>query len=408
MGIFSELMSRGLFAQLTDSAEVENLLDSQKIKFYVGFDPTADSLHIGHFVQIIVISHLQKTGHVPIILFGGGTGLIGDPSGKSDMRKMLSKDQIQHNIDNFKAQVANLIDLSPNKAILVNNADWLSNLNYVDFLREIGPCFSVNRMLTAECYRQRMQKGLTFLEFNYMLMQAYDFLTLNRQHQCILEIGGDDQWSNIIAGVELIRRKERTSAYGATTKLLTTSEGKKMGKTEKGAIWLNPEKTSVFDFYQYWRNIADADVLPCLKMLTFIPLEKISEFAKLKGSEINLAKEILAYEITKLVHGKTAADNAQSGARAIFSNKENTDNMPCTEINEKDFSNGCISIIDLLKLSKLINSNGEGRRLIDQGGISVNGEKITNISHLFKKSDISQCDFVIKKGKKIYHKVKLV
>ena len=404
MGVFDELNSRGLIAQVTNEEKVRDILNNKKISFYIGFDPTADSLHVGHFVQIMVMSHMQKAGHKPIALFGGGTGMIGDPSGKSDMRKMLTKKVIDHNIECFKRQMSRLIDFSADKAIMVNNADWLSNINYIDFLRDIGVHFSVNRMLSFECYKQRLEKGLSFFELNYMLMQSYDFLVLNRKYNCNLELGGDDQWSNIIGGVELIRKKEGKEAYGMTFTLLTTSEGKKMGKTENGAVWLDPEKTSPYEFYQYWRNVADADVIRCLKILTFLPLEEIDELSKLQGSDINKAKEILAFEVTKLIHGENEAIKAQEAAKALFCSKTNTDNMPSTEINESNFTNNEIYVIDLLLLLKLVPSKGEARRLITQGGVSVDSQKVMSIDEKISLSQFDKGYIVIKKGKKVYHK----
>ena len=406
MGVFEELKSRGLIAQMKNEEKIKDLLNNNKINFYIGFDPTADSLHVGHFVQIMVMSHMQKAGHIPIALFGGGTGMIGDPSGKSDMRKMLTRETINHNIECFKKQMSRLIDFSNNKAIMVNNSDWLSDLNYINFLRDIGICFSVNRMLSFECYKQRLEKGLSFFELNYMLMQSYDFLVLNRKYNCILELGGDDQWSNIIGGVELIRKKDSKEAYGMTFTLLTTSEGKKMGKTESGAVWLDSEKTSPYEFYQYWRNVDDADVVNCLKILTFLPLGEIDELAKLKGSEINKAKEILAYEVTKLIHGEEEATKAQETAKALFTSKTDTDNMPSTQIDRTIFDSNKISIIDLLVNLKLVSSKGEARRLINQGGISINGEKVLTISESVTLEQFANKGYIIiKKGKKVYHKV---
>lgn len=404
MGVFDELKSRGLIAQVTNEKKVKDILNNQKINFYIGFDPTADSLHVGHFVQIMVMSHMQKAGHKPIALFGGGTGMIGDPSGKSDMRKMLKKEDIEHNIECFKKQMSHLIDFSNDKAIMVNNADWLSHLNYIDFLRDVGVHFSVNRMLSFECYKQRLERGLSFFELNYMLMQSYDFLVLNREYNCDMELGGDDQWSNIIGGVELIRKKEGKEAYGMTFSLLTTSEGKKMGKTENGAVWLDPEKTSPYEFYQYWRNVADADVIRCLKILTFLPLEEIDELSRLQGSDINKAKEILAFEVTKLIHGETEAIKSQEAARALFALNTNTDNMPSTEINKSDFNNDEISIIDLLLLLKLVSSKGEARRLISQGGISIDSQKVMSIDEKVLFNQFEKGYIVVKKGKKVYHK----
>ncbi|HEX3038578.1 MAG TPA: tyrosine--tRNA ligase [Oscillospiraceae bacterium] len=407
MGVYDELKARGLIAQMTNEEKIKDLLNNDKIKFYIGFDPTADSLHVGHFVQIMVMAHMQRAGHVPIALFGGGTGMIGDPSGKTDMRKMLTKEEIDHNITCFQKQMSRLIDFSDGKAIMVNNGDWLLNLNYINFLREVGVHFSVNRMLAAECYKQRLERGLSFFELNYMIMQSYDFLELNNRYNCVLELGGDDQWSNIIYGVELIRRSKAKEAYGMTFTLLTTSEGKKMGKTEKGAVWLDPQKTSPFDFYQYWRNVNDADVIRCLKILTFLPLSEINELAKLEGSELNKAKEILAFEVTKLIHGEEEAKKAQEGARALFSSGADTDNMPSTSISQADFADGQIAVLDLLVKTKLAPSKGEGRRLVEQGGISIDDVKVTSAAEKLSQSDFKKQYIVIKKGKKVYHKVSL-
>lgn len=407
MGLYEELSKRGLIAQVTNEEKVKDLLNNEKVSFYIGFDPTADSLHVGHFVQIMVMSHMQKAGHTPIALFGGGTGMIGDPSGKTDMRKMLTTDDIDHNIECFKNQMSRLVDFSEGKAIMVNNADWLRQLNYIDFLREIGVHFSVNRMLSAECYKQRLERGLSFFELNYMIMQSYDFLVLNRKYGCCLELGGDDQWSNIIGGVRLIKQCDGKEAYGMTFTLLTTSDGRKMGKTENGAVWLDPEKTSPYDFYQYWRNVDDSDVIRCLKILTFLPIEEIEKLAKLEGSSINKAKEILAYEVTKLIHGQEEADKAQNAARKIFVDKSNTDDMPTTVIRRSVFENDELSIIALLKESKLVSSNAEARRLIDQGGISVDSEKVKTISEKVSISDFDKGYVVVKKGKKVYQKVEL-
>ena len=408
MGVYDELKARGLIAQTTNEEKIRDLLNNDKITFYIGFDPTADSLHVGHFVQIMVMSWMQKAGHVPIALFGGGTGMIGDPSGKTDMRKMLTKETIDHNIACFQKQMSRLIDFSEGKAIMANNGDWLLNLNYIDFLREVGVHFSVNRMLAAECYKQRLECGLSFFELNYMLMQSYDFLELNHRHNCVMELGGDDQWSNIIGGVELLRRKEAKEVYGMTFTLLTTSEGKKMGKTEKGAVWLDPEKTSPFEFYQYWRNVDDADVIRCLKILTFLPLEEINELEKLEGGELNKAKEILAYEVTKLIHGEEEAKKAQEGARALFGKGANTDNMPSTAITEADFTDGEIGVLDLMVKTKLAPSRAEGRRLIEQGGVAVDDVKVPSISaKLSLEKDFEKKYVIIKKGKKVFHKVTL-
>lgn len=408
MGVYDELKARGLIAQTTNEEKIRDLLNNDKITFYIGFDPTADSLHVGHFVQIMVMSWMQKAGHVPIALFGGGTGMIGDPSGKTDMRKMLTKETIDHNIACFQKQMSRLIDFSEGKAIMANNGDWLLNLNYIDFLREVGVHFSVNRMLAAECYKQRLERGLSFFELNYMLMQSYDFLELNHRYNCVMELGGDDQWSNIIGGVELLRRKEAKEVYGMTFTLLTTSEGKKMGKTEKGAVWLDPEKTSPFEFYQYWRNVDDADVIRCLKILTFLPLEEINELEKLEGGELNKAKEILAYEVTKLIHGEEEAKKAQEGARALFGKGANTDNMPSTAITEADFTDGEIGVLDLMVKTKLAPSRAEGRRLIEQGGVAVDDVKVPSISaKLSLEEDFEKKYVIIKKGKKVFHKVTL-
>ena len=408
MGVFDELKARGLIAQMTNEERVRELLNNGKTSFYIGFDPTADSLHVGHFVQIIVMSHMQKAGHTPIALFGGGTGMVGDPSGKSDMRKMLTREEIDHNIACFQKQMSRLVDFSDGKALMVNNADWLLDLNYINFLREIGVHFSVNRMLSAECYKQRMERGLTFFELNYMIMQSYDFLELNRKYDCQLELGGDDQWSNIIGGVELIRRVEGKEAFGMTFTLLTTSDGRKMGKTENGAVWLDPEKTSPYDFYQYWRNVDDADVIRCLKILTFLPLEQIDELAKLQGSELNRAKEILAYEVTKLIHGEEEAVKAQDAARALFGAGANTDHMPSTDISPADFTDGAISILDLLIKTKLVPSKGEARRLIGQGGIAVNDKKVEDVNQKITSADFENGYLIIRKGKKVYHKAVLI
>lgn len=404
MGVYEELVARGLIAQVTDEEEIRELVNSGKATFYIGFDPTADSLHVGHFMALFLMKRLQMAGNKPIALVGGGTGMIGDPSGRTDMRQMMTKETIQHNVDCFKKQMSRFIDFSDGKALLVNNADWLLDLNYVELLRDVGACFSVNNMLRAECYKQRMEKGLSFLEFNYMIMQSYDFYALYQKYGCNMQFGGDDQWSNMLGGTELIRRKLGKNAYAMTINLLLNSEGKKMGKTQSGAVWLSAEKTSPYDFYQYWRNVDDGDVIKCLKMLTFLPLEEIDELAKLEGSEINKAKEILAHELTELVHGKEEADKAQEAARAIFSNKTNTDNMPSTTLTEADFADGEIGILDLMKKCGLIPSNGEGRRLIQQGGVSVDDEKVTDVYAKVVKSDFEKGYVVIKKGKKVYHK----
>ena len=404
MGVYEELVARGLIAQVTDEEEIRELVNSGKATCYIVFDPTADSLHVGHFMALCLMKRLQMAGNKPIALVGGGTGMIGDPSGRTDMRQMMTKETIQHNVDCFKKQMSRFIDFSEGKALLVNNADWLLDLNYVELLRDVGACFSVNNMLRAECYKQRMEKGLSFLEFNYMIMQSYDFYALYQKYGCNMQFGGDDQWSNMLGGTELIRRKLGKRADAMTINLPRNSEGKKMGKTQSGAVWLSAEKTSPYDFYQYWRNVDDGDVIKCLKMLTFLSLEEIDELAKLEGSEINKAKEILAHELTELVHGKEEADKAQEAARAIFSNKTNTDNMPSTTLTEADFADGEIGILDLMKKCGLIPSNGEGRRLIQQGGVSVDDEKVTDVYAKVAKSDFEKGYVVIKKGKKVYHK----
>ena len=404
MELYDELVARGLIAQVTDEEEIKKMINAGKATFYIGFDPTADSLHVGHFMALCLMKRLQMAGNKPIALLGGGTGMIGDPSGKSDMRKMLTKEDIEHNIACFKKQMSRFIDFSDDKAIMVNNADWLLNLNYIDVLREVGACFSVNKMLTFECYKQRMERGLTFLEFNYMIMQSYDFYMLYQKYGCNMQFGGDDQWSNMLGGTELIRRKLGKDAYAMTINLLLNSEGKKMGKTQSGAVWLSAEKTSPYEFYQYWRNVDDGDVIKCLKMLTFLPLEQIDELARLEGSEINKAKEVLAYELTNLVHGKEEADKAQEAARALFGNKADTDNMPSTEFTADDFADDEIAILDLLKKCSLIPSNKEGRRLIEQGGISVDDEKITDVYAKVGKQSFEKGYVIIKKGKKVFHK----
>ena len=404
MGVYDELKARGLIAQLTNEEKVRDLLNNGKTSFYIGFDPTADSLHVGHFVQIMVMAHMQKAGHTPIALFGGGTGMIGDPSGKTAMRRMMTREEIDHNVRCFQKQMSRLVDFSDGKAIMVNNADWLMNLNYIQFLRDVGVHFSVNRMLSFECYKQRLERGLSFFELNYMLMQSYDFLVLNRKYGCQLELGGDDQWSNIIGGVELIRKADDKEAYGMTFTLLTTSDGRKMGKTESGAVWLDPEKTSPYDFYQYWRNVDDADVIRCLKILTFLPLEEIEAMAKWEGSQLNKAKEILAFEVTKLIHGEEEAMKAQNAARAIFGGGAHSENMPSTELSDGDFTDGEISVLDLLAKTKLVPSKGEARRLIDQGGISIDDEKVNSVTAKISKSSFEKGFVIIKKGKKVYHK----
>lgn len=405
MNVFEELQARGLIAQMTDAEKIEGLLTKDKIKFYIGFDPTADSLHVGHFVQIMVMAHMQRAGHVPIALFGGGTGMVGDPSGKTDMRKMLTKEDIAYNISCFKQQMSALVDFSSGKAIMVNNADWLLNLNYVDFLREIGVHFSVNRMLAAECYKQRLETGLSFFELNYMIMQSYDFLVLARQNGCVIQLGGDDQWSNIIGGVELNRRADSRETYGMTFKLLQTSDGRKMGKTEKGAVWLNPAKTSPYDFYQYWRNVDDADVVNCMMMLTFIPVEKIEEYGKLEGSDINAAKAVLAYEVTKLIHGEDEANKAQAAAQSLFGNNADSENMPTTVLTAEDFEDGQANILNILVKAGLAKSKGEARRLIEQGGVSIDDAKVPDYTFAVSREKLEQGSVMVKKGKKIFHKI---
>ena len=404
MGVYEELVARGLIAQVTDEEEIRELVNSGKAVFYIGFDPTADSLHVGHFMALCLMKRLQLAGNKPIALVGGGTGMIGDPSGRTDMRKMLTKEDIEHNCECFKKQMSKFIDFSDGKALMVNNADWLLNLNYVELLREVGACFSVNNMLRAECYKQRMEKGLSFLEFNYMIMQSYDFYALYQKYGCNMQFGGDDQWSNMLGGTELIRRKLGKDAYAMTINLLLNSEGKKMGKTQSGAVWLDAEKTSPYDFYQYWRNVDDADVIKCLKMLTFLPLDEIDELAKLQGSELNKAKEILAHELTELIHGREEADKAQEAARALFGKGQNTDNMPSTELTSDDLTDGEIGILDLLSKCGLIPSKKEGRRLIEQGGITLNDEKVNDVYKKLTSADFTDGFAVIKKGKKVFHK----
>ncbi|WP_443710824.1 tyrosine--tRNA ligase [Ruminococcus bicirculans (ex Wegman et al. 2014)] len=401
MTVFEELKRRGLLAQLTDEEEIKELINAGKATFYIGFDPTADSLHVGHFMALCLMKRLQMAGNKPIVLIGGGTAMIGDPSGKTDMRKMMTKETINHNVECFKKQMSHFIDFSDDKAIIVNNGDWLLDLNYVDVLRDVGACFSVNKMLTFECYKQRMERGLTFLEFNYMIMQSYDFYRLFQDYGCNMQFGGDDQWANMLGGTELIRKKLGKDAYAMTITLLLNSEGKKMGKTEKGAVWLDPEKTSPYEFYQYWRNVGDADVIKCLKMLTFVPIDEIEEMEKhMEGAEYNKAKELLAYELTKLVHGKEEADKADAAAKAIFAGGGNSDDMPSTTIAAADLTDGKIGILTLLVKCGLCPSNGEARRLVTQNGIAVNGEKFTDPKGLV---DLSE-PVVIKKGKKIFHK----
>ncbi len=404
MKIYEELVARGLIAQVTDEAEIRELINSGKAVFYIGFDPTADSLHVGHFMALCLMKRLQMAGNRPIALLGGGTGMIGDPSGRSDMRQMLTKEKIEHNIECFKKQMSRFIEFGEDKALMVNNADWLLDLNYVDVLREVGACFSVNNMLRAECYKQRMEKGLSFLEFNYMIMQCYDFYHLFKEYGCNMQFGGDDQWSNMLGGTELIRKKLGKDAYAMTITLLMNSEGKKMGKTASGAVWLDPEKTSPYEFYQYWRNVADDDVLKCIRMLTFLPLEEIDAMDSWQGSQLNTAKEILAYELTKLVHGQEEAEKAQAAAKAIFSGAADLDNMPATVLADEDFTDGKIDILAILIKAGITKSRGEGRRLVEQGGVTVDDAKVTDFALSFTKEALAT-PIVVKKGKKIFHKV---
>lgn len=404
MGVYEDLQARGLIAQVTDEARVRDLVNTGKAVFYIGFDPTADSLHVGHFMALCLMKRLQMAGNKPIALIGGGTAMIGDPSGRSDMRQMMTKETIDHNCACFKKQMSRFIDFSDGKAIMINNADWLLKLNYVELLREVGACFSVNNMLRAECYKQRMEKGLSFLEFNYMIMQSYDFYRLFQDYGCNMQFGGDDQWSNMLGGTELIRRKLGKDAYAMTITLLLNSEGKKMGKTANGAVWLDPNKTPPYDFFQYWRNVDDSDVIKCMKMLTFMDLEEIAEYEKLEGSELNKAKEKLAYELTELVHGKEEADKALEAARSLFAGGGKSENMPTTTLTDADFTDGKISLASLLVKCELCPSNSEAKRNIKQGGISVNDEKVTDFAKAYEKTDFSG-DFIIKKGKKEYHKV---
>lgn len=403
MGVYEELQERGLIAQITNEDEVRELINNGKAVFYIGFDPTADSLHVGHFMALCLMKRLQMAGNKPIALIGGGTGMIGDPSGKTDMRKMLTPEIIQHNCDCFKKQMSKFIDFSDGKAMMVNNADWLLDLNYINVLREVGACFSVNRMLSFECYKQRMERGLSFLEFNYMIMQSYDFYTLYKKYGCNLQFGGDDQWSNMIGGMELIRRKLQGNANAMTITLLTNSEGKKMGKTEKGAVWLDAEKTSPYEFYQYWRNVGDDDVIKCMKLLTFVPMEQINEYAKLEGAELNKVKEVLAFELTKMIHGEEEATKAQNAAKALFAGGADNSHMPETVLTDDDFTDGSIMLLDMMVKAGIIKSKGEGRRLITQGGVSVNDEKATDPNMSFTTNDFAN-EIIVKKGKKVFHK----
>lgn len=402
--VFDVLKERGFIEQTTHEDEIRELLANQKIKFYIGFDPTADSLHVGHFMQIIIMMYMQKFGHTPIVLVGGGTGMVGDPSGRTDMRKMMTVETVREHCRKFEKLFERFIDFSDNKAIAINNADWLMNLNYIDFLREIGSQFSVNRMLSAECFKQRLEKGLSFLEFNYMLMQAYDFLVLYRNLDCKMQFGGDDQWSNILAGVDLVRRKEQGQVFGMTFSLLTNSQGKKMGKTASGALWLDENKTSAYEFYQYWRNVEDEDVKKCLKMLTFLPIEEIEAMTCEKGENINKAKEVLAYEVTKLVHGEEVAKNTETAVKAAFSGEGDLVNLPTTVITKDEAKSG-IGLIDLMKRADLISSNSEGFRLVKQGGVSIGDEKVEDGKRIITEGDFSDNSLVIKKGKKVYHRI---
>lgn len=406
MGVYEDLKARGLIAQVTDEEQVRELVNSGKAVFYIGFDPTADSLHVGHFMALTLMKRLQEAGNKPIALIGGGTGMIGDPSGRTDMRQMLTKETIQHNCDCFKKQMSKFIDFSDGKALMVNNADWLLDLNYVELLREVGACFSVNRMLSFECYKQRMERGLSFLEFNYMIMQSYDFYALYQKYGCNLQFGGDDQWSNMIGGMELIRRKLNGNANAMTITLLLNSEGKKMGKTQKGAVWLDPEKTSPYEFYQYWRNVDDSDVIKCMKLLTFLPIEEIAKYEKFEGAELNKAKDVLAFELTKLVHGEEEAQKAREASLALFAGGADNSNMPCTVIEESDFVEGSVAVLDMMLKAGMIKSKGEGRRLIQQGGVTLNDEKVTDVYAALAKADFDN-DVIIKKGKKLFRKFSL-
>ena len=403
MGIYEELQARGLIAQVTDEEHIRDMVNNGKATFYIGFDCTADSLHVGHFMALCQMKRLQMAGNRPIALIGGGTTMIGDPSGRTDMRKMLTKEDIDHNAACFKRQMERFIDFGPGKAMMLNNADWLLDLNYVELLREVGACFSVNNMLRAECYKQRMEKGLSFLEFNYMIMQSYDFYYMFQHYGCNMQFGGNDQWSNMLGGTELIRRKLGKDAQAMTITLLLNSEGKKMGKTASGAVWLDPNKTSPFEFYQYWRNVGDEDVLKCIRMLTFLPLEQIDEMDKWQGSELNRAKEILAYELTKLVHGEEEANKAQEAAKALFGAGSDDSNMPTTELDESALTDGKIAVLDLLLACGLVPSKGEGRRLVQQGGVVVNDEKVANIDVAFTAEQL-KAGLKIRKGKKVFHK----
>ena len=405
--VFDVLKERGMIEQCTNEEEIRKLLGSESVTFYIGFDPTADSLHVGHFIQIMVMAHMQRYGHRPIALIGGGTTMIGDPSGRQDLRQVMTKERIAENGEKFKKVFEKFLTFEDDRAMMVNNAEWLLPLNYIEFLRDVGSHFSVNRMLTAECYKSRMEKGLTFLEFNYMLLQAYDFYVLHKNYGCKMQFGGNDQWSNIIAGAELVRRKDAQTVYGMTFSLLTTSEGIKMGKTAKGALWLDPEKTSPYEFYQYWRNVADADVEKCLAMLTFLPMDEVHRLGSLEGSEINKAKEILAYEVTAMVHSKEDADKAQEASRALFAGGVKTDDIPSVDLSRDALGDG-MEILTLLDAAGLIPSRSEGRRLVQQGGIEVDGNKITDIKAIVTPADFKDDAIIVKKGKKVYRQIKLV
>lgn len=402
--VYDVLLERGFIEQTTHEQEIRELLGKEKVTFYIGFDPTADSLHVGHFVTVMAMSHMQQAGHRPIALFGGGTAMVGDPTGKTDMRKMMTTEIIDHNVECFKKQMSRFISFEDDKAIMVNNADWLRNLNYIEFLREVGVHFSVNRMLTAECFKQRLEKGLSFLEFNYMLMQSYDFLELYRRYNCKLELGGNDQWSNILGGVELVRRLHGDQSFGMTFSLLTNSEGKKMGKTEKGAVWLDPEKTTPYEFYQYWRNVADADVKRCLSLLTFIPMDEVNAMTNVEGAAINAAKERLAFEVTKIVHGEEEATKAQTAAKALFMGGAHGGSIPTTEMSQADFAEG-MDILSLLQNTKLVPSRSEGRRLVTQGGVKLEGTPVTDPAALITADMFKDGELMIQKGKKVFHKV---
>ena len=408
MTVWEELKARGLIAQVTDEDEIKEMVNNGKATFYIGFDPTADSLHVGHFLQMVVMKHMQDAGHRPIALVGGGTGMVGDPSGRTDMRQMMTPEIIDHNCECFKKQLSRMVDFSEGKAIMVNNADWLLDLNYIDFLRDIGTCFSVNKMLTAECFKTRLERGLSFLEFNYMLMQSYDFLMLNRKYNCKIELGGDDQWSNILGGLELCRKKDQKQVYGMTFTLLTTSEGKKMGKTQKGALWLDADKTSPFEFYQYWRNVDDADVNKCLRMLTFLPMEEVERLSALEGAEINKAKEILAFEVTKLVHGEEAATKAQEGAKAAFSGGAALDNIPAVTMDKANFEGEGMGVVNLIREIGVVPTNSEGFRTIKQGGLEIAGSKVTDPKMMITADMFDDAGkLLVKKGKKTYRMVEL-